>query len=664
MNGLEINADDSSDEDGIKERIQEYNLEFEYTQFLKNENKNIPSYIQETDPEGYSLLAYALGVKQLYSAEVNQQYYVKKSALGVTTLNAEDDRFTQWFLRTLKDTVSTVFRLDKQEALTHQIASDFLNEYNNEINEEIEIWVREHSRSFFKQIQNKEVLLEIKNCLVPIREKINEFIDELELEENIFVPSPFFNSDSFDLTTQNYMKAFFRNNGFIRQNGCFETVKNWPKVKSKNPIEKMMIEDAVNYNGRHNISHVKTAAKKAVFEALLEKELQRKRNSIIEKIGGRYRLKQNVTQQLIDSSSISFLFNPENTQKYLPYNLEKLKKELKVEVEKYLEVNFIADLKEKRKQLDIKLKRASLPQQYTFVSKNIMDFHANIRLAMRVQRRRIRQARDDEEHETIDAESFQAGWQFGKQEYIALETQEISSKGACNDQVINLETYGRINAELSELKEIVNKQLEKNVPKLNDKLIAAWVRNIVVRGKPIASMKNKDGKKTHFENIPDRYQQKFLKLLVNLSYLLLGCEAQRNPASLIIHQMALDLIESGKLTWTQAISDAKNEKSFGGGAIPMTMGGYKKDNDKKATAHPVSCARALHEHYGLFAMKPWRYDGESSKEIANNTELVKRENKIVKDWLVLKKLDNDASVRDKIDVIEEAISSRWYPGKK
>lgn len=659
MNELEINADDSSDEEGIVENIQKYNLSAEYNQLMTNR----PSYIQESDPEGYSFLMYALSVNQLYSPQVNACYYQKKAELGKTELTADDDKIKDWFSRVLNSAVSIVFDLAKQKTLTHQITIFFLNTFASKmIQEQIESWSANNLRFFLKQAKSTQVLSEIKNLLILVKEKMNEFVSNLKTEEINFEPAPFFNFDYFNLSIQVYIERFYRQKGFIRDNGCFAIRTAWPGFKSEEAIENIMVSDAINYNGRQNISHVKTAAKKEVFEALLEKELLRGQNSIIEKMEGKYRLKQNITLQLIQDSLISFLFDQRSMEIYLPYNLEKLKQELFKKIEDTFEHIFIQELKKKQKYLNINLNRALLNQQHTFISTNATDFHANLRLALRVQRRRIRQARDDEELETIAGESFQTAWKFGEQKHLALEIQEISSKGARNDQVSNLETYGRINSELIDLRVLINRDLKI---KLNDGLIATWIREIVIKGEPARCLLflGPDGGQIGFNNIPNNLKNRFLKFLINLSYLLLGCEVQRNPASLVIHQMALDLIEAGELTWTQALSDNANEKNFGGGAMPMTMGGYKKVDGKKATAHPVSCARALHDHYGLFAVKPWRYDGESSRETANNKELLKRENHLVKHWFSFKKLD-DKPKEEKIAAIEEAISSRWYTGKK
>lgn len=655
MKKFEIHADDSSDDEEIADIAEKYDIKSQHEKFLQNQNQEY----KNNDPQGYSFLAYALGVKQFYSDRINKVYYKKKAELGKTVVNVGNATLKEWLASTLESTVHNVFELPKQKEITSQIANDFINPYPDVIKNLSEDWIKNNLSVFLKQHHARIMTPEIENCLTVFQEAINEFINDLELEKDVLATSEFFIFDDFYLTTRSYMEIFLQSNGLIRPGGNFALKNNWPRVVAKDSIEEIMVEGANDYNGHQNINSITTSFAKSVWIALLEDELACGKRSIIEKFGKKYRLKMNVTEQLIKASHINSLFSKKNMRIYLPYNIEKLKNELLDKFNKDFKSEFIEELKKKQKQFKIKLNRAITPQQYTFVSNDADDLQANLRLSMRLARRRIRQARDDEGRVIISGETIHTAWQFGEQKFVALETQEISTKGARNDQVNNLETYARINTTLLELKKNINNNL-KDIPKINDPLIARWIREIANQGKLTSKRTVAGQNETSFENIPEEFKKIFLKFIVNFSYLLLGCEVQRNPASLVIHQMALDLIDEKQLTWTQAISDSENEKNFGGGAIPMTMGGYKKIDDEKATAHPVSCARALHTYYGNFAVKSWRYDGEDSTKKPNNMELVKRESQLVISWLTFYKL-HDKPLEEKITAIEQAINTRWYP---
>jgi hypothetical protein len=71
-----------------------------------------------------------------------------------------------------------------------------------------------------------------------------------------------------------------------------------------------------------------------------------------------------------------------------------------------------------------------------------------------------------------------------------------------------------------------------------------------------------------------RDKKEFSEFIGNLTYLLFGTEAVRNPASLIIHQMMLDLIDSNSnLTFSVAFyhNEPNEVKQFSGGVMPMSQ---------------------------------------------------------------------------------------------
>ncbi len=87
---LDLDADDSSDAEDTATRLEEYDLEASLDNFKDSRKKT--SYLTTVDTEGYSFLAYAMGVQLLYSSPVNTAYEEKKKALPVTALETPKGR--------------------------------------------------------------------------------------------------------------------------------------------------------------------------------------------------------------------------------------------------------------------------------------------------------------------------------------------------------------------------------------------------------------------------------------------------------------------------------------------------------------------------------------------------------------------------------------------
>lgn len=671
-NSLKFDGDDSSDEEDINNQIDSYNLKDSYNNYMAD--TNIPAYIRSEDPEGYSFLSYAIGVKQLYSDEVNDIYYDKKMTLGKCVIDNDDEGLKNWFQQAIKKSIYELFLISSQPGLSEQLANDFWQNHEEDINNNIDEWIHSNLRLFLKQCQEPDIAYpDTQNTLLPIIDFIRDYISDLEEHDHEFSKPPFLNPNHFNDEIIAHIQDFYENNG-IMNGGKFLPQKDRKHIKAANfhdNIEKILVTKSKEFSGRETINSIKTEFKQQVFTELLKREVNKGNNSLIEKVGNNFRFKQWVTKNQIQGSDLSqFFVNNGRMNIYRPYNNARLKSNYTKKLnDEFIKV-FIKHLIEKKKALKIKLQRAILPEQYTFTSENFTEFQANLRLVMRVQRRRIRQAREDEELEKIEGQKFQAAWKFHNHTSLALETQEITVNGARSDQVINLETYPNINIQLTNFKININKSFTEY--KLDDSLICEWMREIVTEVEPSTyyyqeADPDNDEKYTSFGKIPSRYKNSFLKFLVNLTYLIFGCEIQRNPSGVIIHQMMLDSIidkKDGKLTWTQAISNAANEKYCGGGAMPMSMGAYKKEGTNESKrAQPVACARTLQRYYGLFAVKPVYYDGDEISENQQDIyvkELVKRENKIVKDWLELQGMLPEDSIEDKIEAIENAVRTKWY----
>lgn len=78
-NTLELDGDDSTDEETTDAAVRNYDTIKKFNEFSTTK---LPSYLKEHDPESYSFLVYSLAVKKLYSRAVNAIYYEKNVRWG------------------------------------------------------------------------------------------------------------------------------------------------------------------------------------------------------------------------------------------------------------------------------------------------------------------------------------------------------------------------------------------------------------------------------------------------------------------------------------------------------------------------------------------------------------------------------------------------------
>ncbi len=187
--------------------------------------------------------------------------------------------------------------------------------------------------------------------------------------------------------------------------------------------------------------------------------------------------------------------------------------------------------------------------------------------------------------------------QLLKSKTIILDEQKIFGKsGSRTDMVRNFENY------LSILKSI--NHIQKNF-KMD---IVRCIREVL------------SGKGNQVFRDDETSKHALQKVIIPLTYLLFVTEAARNPASLLVHCMMLELIQARKLTWEEALEGKK---------MPMRIKGA------------VSAARWIHLHYGT-TLK-YSYDKKDSRSIENEAfacmELINLEAKIFELWLEFKGIE-------------------------
>ncbi len=192
---------------------------------------------------------------------------------------------------------------------------------------------------------------------------------------------------------------------------------------------------------------------------------------------------------------------------------------------------------------------------------------------------------------------------------------------------------------------------------IQDKVIVQWILEVL------------EGKQDIFpQDYTSKHKSELEEFISTLTYLLFGTEAVRNPASLIIHRMMLELIinEQGeKWNFWNVFTHEENiqkkevviEEVVSGGSMPMSQ---KRIDNPDIGAVDVS--RFMHKIFQT-TMK-YSYDKSSIDPAFSNKEpayeLLKRminlEAEIIKDWMGLKGVNSQAALYEKL--LEAC--EKWY----
>lgn len=646
---LEADADDSSDDDEDFDWEQDSSLKKSCEEFKIT--PTTPKYMIETDPESYSYLVHIMSLEKLHSKEVNQHYRaLKRKTLPPTKCLASNDTLVAWVKSSIIDLLKNIFSVPETQALAAKQIWNAFNQYDQWLTQASLELVTKHNRVLFKQMNSHLLLKEVVCFVLTVQHVMKAHINSCEEKLQIQDPSCF-PIDDFERVVNDIIENWLHSNHLVKLNKRFLSTKDrvGHQVDAKDDIDRQIYEEFKNTDGVSTLNTFCTRTRaQTIFNLICQKEINKGDSSLIVLTARGYAFKTTTTKTQLEQSDFKKLFYPPNfealTKKYLPYNAQRLKDELSERTAlQVTPFKFVETLKKQRKLMGVSLERGLPPQQYTFESKSNDGYYANLRLAMRFQKRRIRHGADNGTQEEV----FQAAWRLGKFPYAALEEQSIGSNGSRSDLVSNLSSYPEIN------------NLLQKYPNYH-KQIASWINEFLFL--------DNDRLDTAIakENVVKQDIFPLKKLIINLTYLLLGCEVQRNPAALVTNRMALQLIQAGELTWQNALAKPESKEFCAGGEMPMSMGKYKATKQRgngevEVGSDPVKCARVLQKHYGLFAVKPWRYEGELANENSTTrdhdhiVELIRRENAVVKKWLILKKLNNE-SLEKQIAAIKELIN--------
>ncbi|MDF3047967.1 MAG: hypothetical protein K0R73_1085 [Candidatus Midichloriaceae bacterium] len=197
----------------------------------------------------------------------------------------------------------------------------------------------------------------------------------------------------------------------------------------------------------------------------------------------------------------------------------------------------------------------------------------------------------------------------------ALDKQEIYKKSHTRtDLVINSYSYSGIYKKLEHFKQELN---------LTDSKIALIIEK-TFKG-DLGNINNIINKK----NISSANKKEFIEFINSLTYLLFATEVMRNPATLIINFMMIDLIKAEELSWEKAFSED----------MPMAM------------SDAVKACRWLHSN--LNTVMNYTYDKTTEKKNFNEglgIKLLQKEVAIFTSWLELKKIKLTQDQEDQINL--------------
>ena len=633
-----ISFDDSSDEE---DSTDNYNV-IEKLPALKSQK--VPGQYHKL-----SFIANALGVKLFYSKSVQTEYYkLKESFLSYKQEKLPiEENISKWLHDCFKKAlVDNYFRLPKgNDHITDAISKDFLFKSNSRLNEIINQIISK-KREFLKLLTKNKLEEGFSDSLSKFITLVQNYIDTESFSELlgsiILTPEKSWtlgnlrlidelkeriNGLNINELDQEIIKVPTTNGGKVsfseknKQIFSKEMTKE-PQTPVKNTLKKMHAE----LTGSPSI---------AVFKQDVESKLQN------EKIKELYENKVNssvyseVKDLLIAHGFIQL--DTENTKEYLQDNFED-DKEVLIESFNSSRHKFAKDNIQHRMTLEDS-KEFELPVTESFYDK----FLATLRLCNRSIKRTLKDREDlDNEYSYLEEEGFSRSWKFPASKHAVIDIHRISTKEALRkDLTESLGGYKSIYQVIEQVKSCINNKISDSTKKINDADVAHWIK-LIAHGSALKALPYFDINKGNLDLVQPRLQENILKDLVKITYVILGSEVTRNPASLIYNNMILDLITQENMSWKKALDHhtkleiikkvskkdnkvtEKQKEIADGGEMPMSV----KD--------AVMAARSLHNEYGESMPNQYTYDKHKYTPDSRMDELSSRGYRIMIEWLGMK----------------------------
>lgn len=531
---LQVNVDDSSDEEEVDYKIESFSINERWAKFIDEKYEDMLQNLELQDNQQnktaifLSFIVNAIGTHLLYSPQITRAYYLDKS----------------------------------------------INLGNSKIAKRSEIW--EGIKNIIRSAIKSCLTIAMDQCFKNVSDQELDSIDSDEIES--IVESTLRESEK-DMTTfaklLSVNRDLYKNDGItadvVRMNNELQLL-----IYNTADIANMKISEAANRNSKGSSS----------IEDLINESPEKYHRR-------RTRLNSVIARNIIRKSKHEII------------DRDRLLADV--------ESNLIQLLKRNQNNLMANIKvRDTIDNNFQFQFYDYADMLVAVRLHNRSQKRMLRNTQqglmDDRAIiPTIGTWNFRNGLSAQGCEII----KRSSYKRVNLTLAYAIRSYEGIRYEIEDLKEYyLPEEITRNYW---DICIAICIRS-TVNGRSVLLLENSDVGKVAIKKVKD--------LIARLALTMFGYEAASCPSTIIIHQMILDLIIAGKMTWREVL-DGKIKSASKGGYLPMSM-----ENAGNL------CRHIYLNYYRHYMPYPYRFEGASSTYYNERLgDFLNREADVVTMWL-------------------------------
>jgi hypothetical protein len=569
----------------------------------------------------YSFMLHSIGIKLLYSSEVNTNYYVNnKPKIKKELAELKNEGLTllktacfQTLYIILRDIYKSSDLANDQVSLDQTVKKE-CSELQKKINPDIFV-------NYAQTIIDKIALTNsTRNFQASELEKINGHITD-ELIQHIgtkiaeFTPKILFIAEyTFCQGMTNLILRILKDENLVLSNQKFNsptknaqrtyqnTIVKYNYILPKTFIALISLADFWQQNGRINAYDYILKNAYNLLPTFLEdiKNLQHDNyvNCVLDFIN----------PELFSTLDIMFLFKQEYQQ---------------LVSSRYIKNRFVNTLVTKLNFLLNSRTRRTLGNHCEFDPSGFISFFSHVRLSNRSQTREIKNYRSLSSLEAktfYPKESMYRVWSlFSSKALERLGVFSGNQKGSRKDMVDSAGSYQEISNVLKGYKDYFNTLIPNFI---EDSLIATWIKEIIRGENRLTKIDEEFAKMMYEQSKIDKLKEK----LVGIAYLLFGCEVARNPASIPIHYMMLELIINNRLNFEDALTATSNNNLSNGGRMPMSAKGA------------IAAGRRLNNKFAQYLPCTYSYPGnEKDSEVGIlDPEMISREVNILYGWLSLK----------------------------
>ncbi|MFN8770534.1 MAG: hypothetical protein ACK5Z5_09145 [Neisseriaceae bacterium] len=604
--------EDASYKTNLLDRFRNIFSNQEFDQTLIDTLSRVSLHFQNNVNLLYSFMLHSLGVKVLYSREVSSEYYVQKK-LKLKTEDSEieteiENTFKRVCLQTIAILVRDIFRDgDIEESLASQelVVQDIYEKVYPSISREEIFLILGKLTNTKQNISFSQEFDEF--CKQLIRHSIeiisqNVDINKLLLSNQVIIKSEYqYVIDGFISLIQNELQSKgFAGDGKFESAGKMRTIKKINFVgKFARTLNKLKTLDTIIQQNKHKyVGEYLQLNYQSLKEEFIEDLKNFNNKEEIFEVLKAFYFKKN------SSYNVVFLFKEEHRMNILNDYIHNIF---------HTKLTFAINSRTRR----------TLGNYHGFDPNGFTSFMSHVRLSNRSQIREIKNYKNispSEANTFYPKESMYRVWTlFSSRALERLGVYSSNQRGSRKDMVDNAGSYKEVSSILIGYKNYFNEIIPEFI---NDSLIATWIKEII-RGEDELT-KIDEG---YYKMMFDKHKVNKLKeKLVGITYLLFGCEVARNPASIPIHHMMLDLIIDGRLSWSDALTATSNNNLGNGGRMPMSAKGA------------IAAGRRLNSKFASYL--PWAYNypgsDKDSESGITDFDMVARECWILFEWLELK----------------------------